>query len=279
MNQEKLGIFARTRELIKTTFSKLQSVPEIAVVTPSIEAMGMQTPEAPIKTADLAKLYLGYLHLVRDATNLTPIDLDAIDLADKVITDSSADPHTTREILTTLGSKYRPEMLKLLIRSSDLKSPVFHAALEDLSARMETASERKMAGKDNSDTSPDPEAKYAIFTHTKEGMQPLAKMHVVIGHGLTRLLTDHLSKDPSTAKLAEKKDYLLHIIGDAMFVKFAKAELNIPDHAGKRIEITKEDQAIFDAWTKYPKDGGLHWASLERFEEVKKYITKAYIKK
>lgn len=277
MSTEKLGILARARGLIEGAFTKLQNVPEIGLVTPRIEAMNSSEMVAqPIRTLDIAHLYLGYLRLVRDASNLSSTDLKAISNADVEIVDSSADPHTTPNILDILGETYRPKMLNLLLESSDLESAVFKDALEDLRNRMTIASQRKLDGKENSDTVADPEAKFGIFTHTKEGMQPMAQIHVVIGHGITRVLTQYLSGDPVTADIAAKKDFLLHIIGDAMFVKFAKAELGILDHKKRPIIITASEQDIFDAWTRKPKEGGLHWASLERYTKVKEYIAQAY---
>lgn len=277
MSSEKLGILARAKGLIAATFTALQTVPEIEAVTPHIEALNpSETVGQKISTLDIAHLYVGYLRLLREAANLMPEDLKAISLADQKIVDSSADPHTTPDILHTLGESYRPIMLQLLVASSDLESPIFQAALEDLRQRMTVGSARKLAGKENNDQVDDPEAKYAIFTHTKKDMQPQAQIHVVIGHGITRALTQYLSSDPVTADIAAKKDFLLHIIGDAMFVKFAKAELGILDHRQKPIVITRSEQDIFDTWTRSPQEGGLHWASLERYQAVKDYIAETF---
>ena len=256
-----MGNLERSQHLIREVAEQLSNVPELQYVIEMLNTTyANELGEAPMHY--IVRTYIHYLRIIKQLASLSPNDLavitqvnqSALSKSEKTVSRGGAEV-----FVQTLGPQRLQTLLRNITLASDVTSPTFKNAIQDLAKRMVAGHELVASGEKIGDGA-SADADFAIWGHTTE-LQTEAMFHLVIAHFLNRMCTQMFAND-SDKKLKDlisHKDCLVTALGDVIYLLNAKDKA-VPEMVG--------------IWRRPKTQGGLRWNKEEKqvaYDEVVGY--------
>lgn len=256
-------VYEAAKQSIQSVLQEIGELPELRETVDALNNPGLESALGEKPILYIGKTYLHYLRLIKDLAQLSPPEVNLIARANNIcvengISTNSAATGGADSLLAIIGPDNQKSLLKFALNSAQPHSPVFQAALKDLSVRMTGA---QHMSQDELADGKSKKADYLIWGYRK-GLRPKAMIHSTMSHFLNRTLAAVFtgSDDQSIREFTAHKDFFVNALGDMIRLLAAKGTV---------------DQEIFDIW-RLPRDqGGLGWnkdSKQEVFNQVVKSV-------
>lgn len=246
------SILAIGHQTIAEVTKELSAIPELTKIIPRLdEPDTLGLPENA--THYIVRTHLGYVNLIKhfallDEKSLAIITEAGNRSAQAKLISNSATHYEADDVHRTLGAENREKLVNFALKSTEPTSPIFTAALNDLTTRMLLASTLASTGGKLEDG--DPRSDQVIWGHTKN-LYPKAITHFASCHLLERTVTQALHHDasPKVEEMISHKDWLLSAMTGTLYLQNAQGWGN---------------KEITQMWMNSRENGGVGWANQAR---------------